>query len=93
MSNIHEQQRVRRLGNFGDTLFDVLVFYFDMSLEQADLHLCCSHMAKTGFLMKWLIWDKTNCCLKFRKNKLINRFCFSENPSAAPSFLCLVRTL
>ena len=22
---------------------------------QADLHLCCSHMAKTGFLMTWLI--------------------------------------
>ena len=21
---------------------------------QADLRLCCSHMAKTGFLMKWL---------------------------------------
>ena len=21
---------------------------------QADLHLCCSHMAKTGFLMTWL---------------------------------------
>ena len=23
---------------------------------QADLHLCCSHMAKTGFLMMWLIY-------------------------------------
>ena len=22
---------------------------------QADLHLCCSHMVKTGFLMTWLI--------------------------------------
>ena len=22
---------------------------------QADLHVCCSHMAKTGFLMMWLI--------------------------------------
>ena len=22
---------------------------------QSDLHLCCSHMAKTGFLMTWLI--------------------------------------
>ena len=24
--------------------------------EQADLRLCCSHMAKTCFLMTWLIW-------------------------------------
>ena len=24
---------------------------------QADLHLCCSHMAKTGFLMTWLIYS------------------------------------
>ena len=25
---------------------------------QADLCLCCSHMAKTGFLMMWLILKK-----------------------------------
>ena len=25
---------------------------------QSDLHLCCSHMAKTGFLMTWLIFIK-----------------------------------
>ena len=23
---------------------------------QADMHLCCSHMAKTGFLMTWIIY-------------------------------------
>ena len=27
----------------------------DCTDAQADLHLCCSHMAKTGFLMTWLI--------------------------------------
>ena len=27
---------------------------------QADLRLCCSHMAKTGFLMTWLNWDLEN---------------------------------
>ena len=25
---------------------------------QADLHLCCSYMAKKGFLMTWLIYSK-----------------------------------
>ena len=24
--------------------------------KDADLHLRCSHMAKTGFIMVWLIW-------------------------------------
>ena len=28
----------------------------DCADAQADLRLCCSHMAKTGFLMTWLIW-------------------------------------
>ena len=27
----------------------------DLRLAQVDLHLCCSHMAKSGFLMTWLI--------------------------------------
>ena len=26
---------------------------------QADLYLCCSHMAKKGFLMMWLIYGKS----------------------------------
>ena len=31
----------------------------DCADAQADLHLCCSHMAKTGILMTWLISKRT----------------------------------
>ena len=27
---------------------------------QADLHLCCLHVAKTGFLMTWLLYFYVN---------------------------------
>ena len=30
---------------------------------QADLRLCCSHMAKTGFLMTWLIFAGNVICI------------------------------
>ena len=41
---------------------------------QADLHLCCSHMAKTDFLITWLnkkvikVWKKLNCMSERRRN-------------------------
>ena len=34
----------------------------DYADAQTDLHLCCSHMAKTGFLMMWLIQQLTIAC-------------------------------
>ena len=34
----------------------------DCAEAQADLCLCCSHMAKTGFLMTWLICCRYNIC-------------------------------
>ena len=37
---------------------------------QADLHLCCSHMAKTGFLMTWLnSWFTVGYHTTYRSSK------------------------
>ena len=33
----------------------------DCADAQAYLRLCCSHMAKAGFVMMWLIWYAENC--------------------------------
>ena len=40
----------------------------DYADAQADLRLCCSHMAKTDFLMTWLKYDRTTQDKVSRKN-------------------------
>ena len=47
--------------------------WLDWADVQADLHICCSRMAKTGFLMTWLIYKYQ---LRLFTNRMIYMFIF-----------------
>ena len=48
---------------------------------QADLRLCCSHMAKTGFLMTWLKFEPAHeIMVVFVLRKLILQRCMLSHP-------------
>ena len=61
-----KQQKLARSLNFRIYKKEVLYYlgseqqrcWSDCADAQADLHLCCLHMAKTGFLMTWLILSR-----------------------------------
>ena len=47
------------------------------ALKRADVHLCCSHISKTGFTMTWFICDSNKQVLPPKQctaAKLINEF-------------------
>ena len=64
-------------------IFDIETRGIIMSKQRittADLRLFCSYMAKTGFLVTWLIWEKTHIAVnQAYVRKTIHLCCYMSN--------------